>query len=68
MCKAVSSKVNARERAWKLHTQKLLLAPEAFDVGDAFFCFVGGEGGAEFEDFDVVRFDAGFERGEIDVS
>jgi hypothetical protein len=45
-----------------------LFAPEAFDVGDAFIDLVDGEGGAEFEDFDVVRFDAGFERGEINIA
>ena len=45
-----------------------LVAPETLDVGDAFFDFVDCEGGAEFEDFDVVRFDAWFERGEVNVA
>ena len=52
----------------ELHTQKWLLAPEAFEVGDAFFDIVDCESGAEFEDFDVVGFDAGFERGEINIA
>ena len=51
-----------------LHTQKQSVAPDVFDVGDAFIDLVDGEGGAEFEDFDVVRFDAGFERGEINIA
>ena len=37
-------------------------------MGDAFFDFVDCEGGTEFEDFDVVGFDAGFEGGEINVA
>ena len=37
-------------------------------MGNAVFDFVGRESGAEFEDLDVVRFDAGPERGEIDVA
>lgn len=45
-----------------------LLDPEAFYVGDAFFDFVDCKGGAEFEDFDVVGFDAGFESGEVNVA
>ena len=44
------------------------LAPEAFDVGNAVFDFVGCEGGAEFEDFDVIGFDAGFESGEVNIA
>ena len=51
-----------------LHTQKQSVAPDAFDVGDAFIDFVDGEGGAEFEDFDVVGFDAGFESGEVNIA
>lgn len=45
-----------------------LVTPEAFDVGDAFIDLVDGQGGAEFEDFDVVGFDAGFESGEVNVA
>ena len=48
--------------------ESIRITPEAFDVGDAFFDFVDRESGAEFEDLDVAGFDAGFERGEIDVA
>ena len=48
--------------------EQTLVAPEAFDVGDAILGFVSGEAGAEFEDLDVVGFDAGFESDEIDFA
>ena len=44
------------------------LAPQAFNMGNSFFDFVEREGGAEFEDFDVVGFNTGFEGGEINVA
>ena len=37
-------------------------------VGYAFFHFVHCQRGPEFENFDVVRSDAGFERSEIDIA
>src|SRR5438067_164705 len=44
------------------------LAPEAFDVSNAVFDFVGRQRGAEFEDFDVAGFYARLERREIDIA
>lgn len=45
-----------------------VLAPQVPDVVDAAFGVVGGERGAEFEDFDVLGLHQRFESGEVDFA